>query len=290
MEHHWIHSTPDSPIPPFAVLGGYDADGSSIYVGRAFHEGDNLPAKVVPNKRCAYVSWGGREITKTHYEILVGEDYRFISCPIDTIPQNAVRAGNTVDGEPLYVGRGMWEGSETVGKIHPTHHCLYIPFGGDEQRLESYEVLIREPSHVWVPGTLHHVPPNAVVAGHDTNKSTIYVGRAYHEGENLPAKFVPDAGSVYVSHDGHDIFKDEFEVLVGDGYSWVGGVHSGNNIPIGAVSTGHTRNGEKVYVGRGYHHGSLTPGKVHPGEYRLYIAYGGKEVKIKDYEMLVKRN
>ncbi|XP_055918204.1 uncharacterized protein LOC129950333 [Eupeodes corollae] len=291
MSHHrWVASSADSPIPPFAVLGGQDSDGAPIYVGRSYHEGDTLPAKVVPNKHCAYVSWGGREIVKSEFEVLVGENYRFVNCPTHTIPVDAVRAGNTVDGEPLYIGRCSFEGSETVGKIHPTHRCLYIPYGGEEHRMDCYEVLISDPVHIWVPGSLHNVPPNAVIAGHDSDKSPIFVARAFHDGENLPAKFVPNIGSVYVSYGGKDLFKDEFEVLVGDGYTWVGGTHSGDNIPIGAVSTGWTHNGEKVYVGRGYHHGSTTPGKVHPREYCIYIPYGGKEVKLKDYEMLVKRN
>jgi len=32
------------------VRGGIDADGSVIYVGRAFHAGDMIPAKVIPDK------------------------------------------------------------------------------------------------------------------------------------------------------------------------------------------------------------------------------------------------
>ncbi|XP_055837291.1 uncharacterized protein LOC129905756 [Episyrphus balteatus] len=286
--HKWISSTSDSAVPPLAVVGGKDLDGSPIYVGRAFHEGSNFPAKVVPSKNCAYISWGGREIRKTDYEILVGENYRFIKPSLNSIPLNSVRTGNSADGEPLYIGRGIWEGNETVGKIHPPNTCLFIPFDGEEEKLETYEVLIREPTHVWVPGTIEQVPPNAVVAGEEKGH-TIYVGRAHHEGETLPAKIIPDTGSVYVSRDGKDIYKTEFEYLVGEGYTWVYGVHSGENIPMGAVATGHTLDGQKVYVGRGYHHGSQTPGKVHPGVYRLFIPYGGKEVKLKEYEVLAKR-
>jgi hypothetical protein len=32
------------------VRGGIDSDGDPIFVGRAFHEGDMIPAKVIPNK------------------------------------------------------------------------------------------------------------------------------------------------------------------------------------------------------------------------------------------------
>ncbi|XP_055859194.1 uncharacterized protein LOC129921410 [Episyrphus balteatus] len=312
MDHKWVHLAAYSQVPPFAVVGGHDCDGTPIYVGRAYHEGDNLPAKVVPSKNNAYVCWGGREITKTHYEVLTGNHYRWIPCAAGSVPPNAVLAGNTVTGEPLYIGRGHWQGSLTVGKIHPSHHCLYIPFGGAEHRLDCYEVLTYEMSHhghhphhpsapiiavcppalfpsvhTWLPASLTSMPPGAVVGGHDTDGSTIYVGRAHHDGEHLPCKVVPGKQSAYVSWGGKDIFKSNFEVLTGHGYHWITGHHHGE-IPAAAVSTGRTRNGEPVYVGRGHHHGSLTPGKVHPYEYCVYIAYGGKEIKLKTYEILVK--
>ncbi|XP_055859197.1 natterin-1-like isoform X2 [Episyrphus balteatus] len=141
MAHVWVPSAPGAPLPALAVVGGHDCDGTPIFVGRSYHEGDNLPAKVVPSKYTAYVCWGGREITKNHYEVLVGNNYCWIPCAAGQVPPNAVLAGNTVTGEPLFIGRGYWEGSLTVGKIHPSHHCLYIPFGGAEHRLDCYEVL-----------------------------------------------------------------------------------------------------------------------------------------------------
>lgn len=38
------------------VLGGTDSDGSLIYVGRAFHNGQQMPAKIMPSKHECYVS------------------------------------------------------------------------------------------------------------------------------------------------------------------------------------------------------------------------------------------
>lgn len=48
LEHcDWIHSFAHQPLPEGAILAGYDVDQSPIYVGRAFHEGEHLPAKVI---------------------------------------------------------------------------------------------------------------------------------------------------------------------------------------------------------------------------------------------------
>lgn len=51
---------------------GTDVDGDEIYAGRAPHEGDILPAKVIPNKNACYVCWGGEEIVKDQFEVIIG--------------------------------------------------------------------------------------------------------------------------------------------------------------------------------------------------------------------------
>lgn len=59
------------------------------------------------------------------------------------VPFNAVKGGHTINGETLYIGRAHWQGSLTVGKIHPSHQTLYIPYGGQEVPIKAnYEVLI----------------------------------------------------------------------------------------------------------------------------------------------------
>lgn len=62
-----------APLPHNAVEGGRDSDGAPIYVGLAFHQGEELPAKVIPRRQCAYVCVGGNEISVTNYKV------RFIS-------------------------------------------------------------------------------------------------------------------------------------------------------------------------------------------------------------------
>lgn len=287
LESTWISSQPGAPLPPFAVIGGHDCDGSPMYVGRAYHEGENMPAKVVPSKGQAYIAWGGMEHPKHHYEILVGQGYGWQPCFSGAVPPNAVRSGLTRTGEPLYVGRGHYNNSLCVGKIHPSHGCLYIPFGGQEVRLNTYEVLVFEHVNNWVASTPNFTPPGAVVAGHDTDRAVIYVGRAMHEGEMLPAKIIPSKGCAYVCYGGYEINKRNHEVLCGPGYAWVKPHH--HVIPPNAVSTGRSRSGEPLFVGRGHHHGSLTPGLVSISQRCLFIPYGGREIRVGDYEVLIRQ-
>ncbi|KAK9500586.1 hypothetical protein O3M35_001825 [Rhynocoris fuscipes] len=128
--------------PVGAVLAGKDQDGGSIYVGRAFYEGDLLPAKVAPSHGCAFVSYGGKEVTRTEYEVLVSDSIAWKPSSGGDVPRQAIQVGYTADGEALYAGRTFHEGTIQAGKVHPSHGCLYIPFGDEEISFTDYEVLI----------------------------------------------------------------------------------------------------------------------------------------------------
>jgi hypothetical protein len=61
----------------------------------------------------------------------------------DTIPENAIRGGTSLEGEPLYIGRASHEGAQTIGKVHPSHACLYISYGGAEISYPEYQILVK---------------------------------------------------------------------------------------------------------------------------------------------------
>jgi len=98
---------------------------------------------VVPSKGTAYVCFGGYEFQKHSYEVLTGGGYVWAHAG-HHIPHNAVSTGRARNGEPLYYGRGHYQGSLTPGLISASQRCLYIPFGGREIRINSYEVLCRQ--------------------------------------------------------------------------------------------------------------------------------------------------
>lgn len=60
-----------------AVEAGHDSDGDPIYVGRALHCGELLPAKVIPNKQLAYVSASGLEHQKQDVEVLTQYTHQY---------------------------------------------------------------------------------------------------------------------------------------------------------------------------------------------------------------------
>jgi hypothetical protein len=51
----------------------------------------------------------------------------------------------------------------------------------------------------------------AIMAGYESDGSTLYVGRASFAGDHMPAKVLPGKKAAYVSHDGgeHVIYQCE---------------------------------------------------------------------------------
>lgn len=140
-----MQSSVHSPLPSGAILAGHDQDQSPIYVARAFHGGDQLPAKYLPTKNACYVAYGGQEVFQNQFEVLCNGNISWVKSNPSTrsVPPFALSAGTTSAGEPLYIGRAHHQGSLTVGKVQISHGALYIPFAGSEVPIHSeIEVLV----------------------------------------------------------------------------------------------------------------------------------------------------
>uniref|UniRef100_A0A1I8M5Y8 Uncharacterized protein n=1 Tax=Musca domestica TaxID=7370 RepID=A0A1I8M5Y8_MUSDO len=283
MDHKWI-TCDNGTVPPLAVVGGYDSDGDTIYIGRAEFAGDLLPAKVIPAKGKAYVCYDGKEYEIETCEVLTGLRYQWIAAANGDVPEAAIKVGRASDGDFLYAGRGFWQGSLSLGKVHPSHGCLYIPYGAEEVSLTDYEVLTQPDQ--WISATADSMPEDALEGGCDVDGDPIYVGRVCRHGDLLPAKVIPNKGGAYICWDGEEEKVEDFQVLVGAGFMWVA-CENGNIVP-GAVPAGITCDGETLYVGRAEHAGSLSVGKVHPSHGCIYIPFGGEEASIESYEVLVR--
>lgn len=136
----WVPAS-GGELPPGAIVGGQD--GEPIYIARARFNGALIPGKLVPSHQVCYVPWSGTENGVAEYEVLCGSGGSWIPTSGDAIPGSAMPAGETEDGEPLFIGRAAHEGTLTVGKVQPSHGCVYIPYGGSELRYPEYEIFIQ---------------------------------------------------------------------------------------------------------------------------------------------------
>uniref|UniRef100_A0A182FHR1 Uncharacterized protein n=1 Tax=Anopheles albimanus TaxID=7167 RepID=A0A182FHR1_ANOAL len=260
MATNWLPISVHGPHPPHMVPGGTDSDGCQIFVGRAHHAGDLLPAKVIPDKNAAYVPYGGEETFVDQVEVLVHKQLVWDVASSGQVPLGAIIGGHTADGEPLYIGRTYHEGSHTVGKVQCSHNCIYIPYGAG----------------CWQYCNINGpFPHNMVRAGIDTDGDVIYVGRAFHEGDMIPAKVIPTKNLAYICYGGEEILKEDFEVLRYGAFVWE--FATAGSVPDTAVKIGMTADGEPLYMGRAIHNGSQTPGKVQPSHGCCYIPFDGEE-------------
>jgi hypothetical protein len=137
----WVAADGGS-VPPNAFPGGED-NGEPIYVARANFQGALIPGKLLSSHGQAYVPWGGVENGCPNYEVLCDFNGTWTSCSGGNIPSNAIAAGQSEDGEPLFVGRVNHEGTLTVGKVQASHGVIYIPYGGQELGFPDYEILVQ---------------------------------------------------------------------------------------------------------------------------------------------------
>ncbi|CAL7941812.1 unnamed protein product [Xylocopa violacea] len=121
--------------------------------------------------------------------------------------------------------------------------------------------------------------------GRDLDGMQLVVGRAVHNGDMLPAKVKPEHAIAYVCYEGSEHIKRDFEILMPADFHWI---HAREGyVPPHAVEAGTTVNGEMLYVGRAYHHGVPCVGKVHRSHGVLYIPFEGREIGVREYEVLV---
>ncbi|XP_055322242.1 uncharacterized protein LOC129578126 [Sitodiplosis mosellana] len=139
----WVPAS-NGQVPHGSVEGGRDLEGEPLFVGRARHEGDLIPGKLVPSHKVTYVAYGGLEHPHRNYEVLVGCRPRWVQVTGNRIPPNAIQGGKTSGGEPLFIGRVHHKGTLTIGKIHPSHDVCYIPYGGQELPFRTYEALLND--------------------------------------------------------------------------------------------------------------------------------------------------
>ena len=107
-------------MPQDAIQGGHEIDGSPIYIGKTTYKFEEMPIKVVPMKREAFVGHYGREYVVHSYQLLCGSNVEWGKIPSTLkIPPNAIPGGKTYHGETLYIGRAKCGNGRSlaVGKV-----------------------------------------------------------------------------------------------------------------------------------------------------------------------------
>ncbi|CAG0886304.1 unnamed protein product [Darwinula stevensoni] len=144
----WVAPKKENGKPVFPegiVMGGMTADGETLYVARAEHNGDLLPGKLHPSHFVCYVAYNGKEHPKETYQVLVNpakSNLDWVAASGGSVPAGALQGGRTAEGEALFIGRCKHGDDLVCGKVHPSHGVCYISYAGKEHHYQDYEVLV----------------------------------------------------------------------------------------------------------------------------------------------------
>lgn len=129
--------------PPNALQAGYEADGTPLYIARSFYNNSFVIGKVRANAQEAFVPYGGREILQTSFSVYTGTGSWVLVRAGQSVPPNAIVAGQEANGTPLYIARASMGGGLHIGKSRGRD--AFIPFDGKEVVVSSFEVLVPAP-------------------------------------------------------------------------------------------------------------------------------------------------
>lgn len=178
------HKASSGLIPAGTLCGGSTPDGEAIYVGRARHGTQHLvPGQLVASEGCVRLAWGTLEHRCEDYEALVVDDqeaFEWVWASAGLVPSNAIPGGYQDGYDVVYIGRTVTNSNislgrthrgnpipireaspntQLLGKIHCSHHCLYVPHSGCEYIYREYEVLVGK----YRPQSLQHLCRNAIL-------------------------------------------------------------------------------------------------------------------------------
>ncbi|MCA9705882.1 MAG: DUF3421 domain-containing protein, partial [Myxococcales bacterium] len=162
--------------------------------------------------------------------------------------------------------------------------------GSPEPSDEPAAVEQPQPWYWWQPVDARGIPSGALVAGEFSERGEpFFAARIEHRGGVHMGKVWGQFGEAHVPYGGVDVVTRKYAVLMARReapLSWVPA--AGGHVPKGAVQGGHESNGAALYVARAPYGGDGThPGKVRPGFGGANIPWGGKEVRVDPYEVLV---
>ncbi len=140
--HRWVKVNSGNEIPPDAVIGGRDADGSPLIVAHANYGGNWHPGKTRRDWNSTSIEYGGKEVNVQDYEVLVGnEGLSWVRVNQGNIPENAVISGHENENN-LITCRCEFQGSTQVGKTWQGINACRIGYGNVGNIIPNYEVLV----------------------------------------------------------------------------------------------------------------------------------------------------
>lgn len=131
------------------------------------------------------------------------------------------------------------------------------------------------------------VPSGAAhVSAKESNGAELFLARGTHNGGVHIGKVRSGFTGMSTAYGGQEVTISNYEVLVATANTWVR-VTPGSSFPANALPVGHESDGTPLYAGRVAYNGGVHLGKVRPGFSGTNIGYGGLEVTVTTFDVLV---
>jgi hypothetical protein len=133
----------------------------------------------------------------------------------------------------------------------------------------------------WISASNGSIPSGSLVSGHEAGGEKLYLCRANYKGGVHPGKVRTAFGACNIGWGDNEVAVKEYETYV------IWQKATDGEVPASAIVGGAESSGEKLYVCRGNHEGGVHSGKVRKAFGACNISWGGKEVKVNPYEVLI---
>lgn len=135
----WLTVTNGSQIPANAVVGGNEANGTTLFVALVLNGNQWQFGKTRKDWSFAATSFGDKEINSTTYKVLLNDrEYFWQYTPANTFYTNAVSIG---DKGQVFVCRTEYAGGTHVGATWQGAQGCAIGYGGNGVFSEKYSLL-----------------------------------------------------------------------------------------------------------------------------------------------------
>ena len=133
----------------------------------------------------------------------------WVSASNGDIPSGSLSSGYESNGEKLYVCRASYKGGVHPGKVRKQFGACNIGWGGMEVAVEQYETYV-----IWQQATHGEVPSSAVVGGHESDGTKLYICRGNYQGGVHSGKVRSAFNACNISWGGEEVKVNPYEVFV----------------------------------------------------------------------------
>lgn len=120
------------------IIAGYDDDGFPIGIGRFEVSRDILPGTLDVKSGTVSVCYCGKAYeNRDKFEILCDGKIKWVEAKDGEVKKQSVEGGTASGYETLYIGKAVYKDKIVVGKVHPSHDCLYFPWNEGEYRFNG---------------------------------------------------------------------------------------------------------------------------------------------------------